>query len=178
MPHTSIFTFLCLTTLLIACHKDPDAPLQGCCDIPAINSTVGNAHIYLPNIFTPNGDGVNDYLWPYGDQFLISIISFQVRDKKGQLVYQAQDGIPNNPNVGWSGTVDGMIKEGMYSVTVQAKASDGTISTLEGKVCNFSCRDMDASDPLPIDGCQFPIQVTDGQFDPRLAPLENNDCFE
>lgn len=178
MPFKPIISLLCLTTLLSACCDNPEPPLQGCCDIPGIHGTVGNAHVYVPNIFTPNGDGHNDYLFAYGDLFLVRLVSFQIRDKEGQVVFQALDQIPNDPISGWDGTINGVLKEGLYNITIQAEASDGTIGTLEGKVCNYPCKEMIAGEPISAQGCQFPSQVTDGYFDPTIPTNEESDCFE
>lgn len=179
MSIKSTLTLLCLTILLSACCDNPEPPLKGCCDTPAINTTVGNATLYVANIFTPNGDGLNDHLFPLGDLFLVRIISFQISDKEGQLVFQALDLTPNISHLGWDGkTVNGVIKEGLYNVTVQAEASDGTISTVEGKVCNFPCMDMSGGETISIQGCQFPTQVTDGQYNPNVHSGEGGDCFK
>jgi gliding motility-associated-like protein len=59
-------------------------------------------NIYVPRVFTPNGDGVNDVLKP----ILVGIASFQyftVYNRWGNIVYQTTD-----PNQGWDGTMKGV----------------------------------------------------------------------
>jgi hypothetical protein len=164
--------------LLIGCDKDGSHKLKGCCDEPAINTTVGNGHLYMPNVFTPNADGINDILWVSADYNIVFIRSFQVRDKEGRTVFQVLDGIPNDYSSGWNGMVNNKYENGIYSVRMQVEASDGTIATLEGKVCNFRCLDNGAEDPISVDGCQFPVQVTDGHFDSLIPNGEQAICFE
>lgn len=53
--------------------------------------------LYVPNSFTPNGDGVNDVFSARGlvvDEFLM-----QIFDRWGELIFES-----DNPEVGWDGT--------------------------------------------------------------------------
>jgi gliding motility-associated-like protein len=59
-------------------------------------------NIYVPRVFTPNGDGVNDVLKP----ILVGITSFQyftVYNRWGNIIFQTTD-----PNQGWDGTFKGV----------------------------------------------------------------------
>ncbi|HWB26499.1 MAG TPA: gliding motility-associated C-terminal domain-containing protein, partial [Chitinophagaceae bacterium] len=57
--------------------------------------------IYLPNAFTPNGDGVNDVFRPFpvGIQ---KLEYFRVYNRWGNLVYQTQTYL-----AGWNGSING-----------------------------------------------------------------------
>ena len=114
--HPLLMIIAC-SSLLFACKKDGNSNvLNGCCDTPAINATVGLGHVYVPNVFTPNGDGINDRLVVNGDQNIILIRSFRVSDKEGTTVFYAEDLIPNDPTNAWDGTVNAKYKNGVYSV--------------------------------------------------------------
>jgi gliding motility-associated-like protein len=59
-------------------------------------------NIYVPKVFTPNGDGVNDILKP----ILVGISAFHyfsVYNRWGNLLFTTED-----PNVGWDGKVKGV----------------------------------------------------------------------
>jgi gliding motility-associated-like protein len=59
-------------------------------------------NIYVPRVFTPNGDGTNDVLRP----ILVGISTFHyfsVYNRWGNLIYTTQD-----PNQGWDGTFKGV----------------------------------------------------------------------
>ena len=59
-------------------------------------------NIYVPRVFTPNGDGVNDVLKP----ILVGMSAFHyfsVYNRWGNLIFTSQD-----PNVGWDGTFKGV----------------------------------------------------------------------
>lgn len=173
-----LFIIACIT-LSIACKKDSNSnPLDGCCDTPAINTTVGNGHVYVPNVFTPNGDGINDLLVVYGDQNIKLIRSFRVNDKEGTSVFFSENIPLNNFIYAWDGTVNNQYKNGVYSIVMEVEALDGTIATLEGKVCNYRCLDTGEEDPISGVGCQFPYQVYNGVFDPTIPTGESSGCFE
>jgi gliding motility-associated-like protein len=57
-------------------------------------------HIYVPNVFSPNGDGENDLLYVRGDG--ISNIEFLVFSRWGNKVFETTD-----INKGWDGTYKG-----------------------------------------------------------------------
>lgn len=57
--------------------------------------------IFVPKTFSPNGDGINDKLYPY----LTGVKTFQyfkVFNRFGKLMYESR-----NPDEGWDGTVSG-----------------------------------------------------------------------
>lgn len=58
-------------------------------------------YVYMPNAFTPNGDGRNDLFKP---RFAgaVSDYSFAVYDRLGALVFESHD-----PEAGWNGTFGG-----------------------------------------------------------------------
>jgi hypothetical protein len=178
LPYHLFFVMLCIT-ISIACNKDGNAKaLDGCCDTPAINAVVGNGHVYVPNVFTPNGDGINDRLVVYGDQNIILIRSFRVSDKEGTSVFYAEDIVPNDPTHVWDGTVNAKYKNGVYYIVMVVQAFEDTIVTLEGKVCNYRCLDSGEEDPISGAGCQFPTQVIDGVYNSTIPTGENAGCFE
>lgn len=178
LPCHLLFGILCIT-ISIACKKDGNGnALNGCCDTPAINAAVGNGHVYVPNVFTPNADGINDRLVVYGDQNIVLIRSFRVSDKEGTSVFYAEDIVPNDPTNVWDGTVNAKYKNGVYSFVMVVEAFDNVTATLSGKVCNYRCLDSGEEDPISGVGCQFPTQVVDGVFNPNIPSGENSGCFE
>ena len=103
-----------------------------------ISESLGNARIYLPNIFTPNGDGVNDYFFLYGDS-IRKIELLEIRNTRNKVVYQIKDVEANDYTTGWDGKENGNVVRGLYSVTLVVEAIDGTIGEFESTVCNYPC---------------------------------------
>jgi len=69
--------------------------------------------IYVPSLFTPNGDGINDVLYVRGES--INNFNFKVFNQLGILLFET-----TNQNMGWKGSVDGKNQpEGNYLWTVE-----------------------------------------------------------
>jgi gliding motility-associated-like protein len=83
----------------------------GCSDSSTAQIVVGSDFdFYIPNCFTPNGDGKNDIFFGYG----VGIIQYrlQIFDRWGNFIYQS-----NDLYSGWDGKVQGssvMCQEDVY----------------------------------------------------------------
>jgi gliding motility-associated-like protein len=65
---------------------------------------------YVPNAFTPNGDGINDVFHPFGQVIDLESYEFQIFDRWGAAVFGTDD-----PNKGWDGTSGGtLLPDGVY----------------------------------------------------------------
>ncbi len=59
--------------------------------------------VYIPNVFTPNQDGVNDFFTVYGDEDVELVLEMRIFDRWGNLVFIQDDFLPNVENYGWNG---------------------------------------------------------------------------
>ncbi len=58
--------------------------------------------IYIPNVFSPNGDGINDVFSIFDGEDLHTISTFQIFDRWGNLIFEEK----NMPlNGGWNGKI-------------------------------------------------------------------------
>ncbi len=72
--------------------------------------------IYVPNIFSPNADGANDYFIIYGGVDVFTIRSFQIYNRWGEKVFEGRDVKPNTIDGGWDGTFKGKeLNPGVYT---------------------------------------------------------------
>ena len=84
--------------------------------------------IYIPNSFTPNGDGMNDTFGAYGEA--IKDFKMLVYNRWGQLIFET-DNVENR----WDGTHQGVkVPEGSYVYKVVAKGVVGKQTTKDGTV--------------------------------------------
>src|SRR5258708_3696490 len=60
-----------------------------------------SCYIAVPSAFTPNGDGLNDYLYPL-NAFKADNLEFRVFNRYGQLVFESRDYTKK-----WDGTING-----------------------------------------------------------------------
>ncbi|MEO9003535.1 MAG: gliding motility-associated C-terminal domain-containing protein [Ginsengibacter sp.] len=73
-----------------------------------------SCYIAVPNAFTPNGDGLNDYLYPL-NAYKANNLKFRIYTRLGQLLYQSNDWTQK-----WDGTVNGEPQDaGVYVWTLQ-----------------------------------------------------------
>ncbi|MEO8821900.1 MAG: gliding motility-associated C-terminal domain-containing protein, partial [Ginsengibacter sp.] len=65
-----------------------------------------NANIFVPNTFSPNGDGVNDIFYPRGNG-VFKILNLQIFSRWGEVVFDKSNFNPNDATSGWDGTFKG-----------------------------------------------------------------------
>ena len=63
--------------------------------------------IFIPNAFSPNGDGQNDLFTIYGGLGVEEIENFQIFSRWGDLVFEKNNFQPNDPTKGWDGFFNG-----------------------------------------------------------------------
>lgn len=74
----------------------------GCTNTASITLLINEIQVTIPNLFTPNGDQVNDYFNLVINGGDPEIITFKVFNRWGQLVYDN-----SRPDVGWDGRIQG-----------------------------------------------------------------------
>lgn len=83
--------------------------------------------IHIPNVFTPNGDGQNDYFWVQVPGKLAECLDLKVYNRWGQLIFKSFAGI-----TAWDGkNSDGdEVPNGTYMYTIEIKdfRYEGTVS--------------------------------------------------
>ena len=73
--------------------------------------------VYIPNSFSPNGDGINDVFSIYADQNagIQNILSMQVYSKWGETLFEQRNFMPDNGSTGWDGKHRGdALNTGIY----------------------------------------------------------------
>jgi gliding motility-associated-like protein len=82
---------------------------NGCSDSAVIRITVNACQIKVPTLFTPNNDGIHDFLSVKGAECL-SVFSMAVLNRWGDVIFETQD-----LNKLWDGTRNGSnLPEGVY----------------------------------------------------------------
>ena len=68
---------------------------------------LGEGEVFVPNVFSPNGDGINDKISVYADKDVHLIDVFRIFDRWGEMMYENTSFPPNDPNIGWDGNLRG-----------------------------------------------------------------------
>ena len=96
--------------------------------------------LYVPNAFSPNGDGFNDllHIFPESDSNLRRIKSFRLFDRWGALIYQKNNFLPLPDIPLWDGTFNGRpMQPGVFVWLLIAELHDGSEKVLSGDVLLF-----------------------------------------
>jgi gliding motility-associated-like protein len=92
------------------------------------------SRVFIPNTFTPNGDGNNDYFFPRGEG-IGTMGSFRVYNRWGEIVFERNNVALNDEHAGWDGTFKGQaLAPDVYMYTMQARCEDGRPVTWKGDI--------------------------------------------
>ncbi len=155
---------LIVIVLLAACTKST-IKKYGCDELPLSGS------ICIPNIFTPNDDGINDVLYVRQSPGLpqIDTMVFRILDGTGAILFYSSD-----PAVGWDGSYNGKKKSGVYTIEIEATLVGGQIVEYSGTV---TCMTKNPNEYVVDDcaNCRFDNQFNgNGGFDSGLPTGEPN----
>jgi gliding motility-associated-like protein len=90
---------------------------------------------YIPNVFSPNGDGVNDYFTIYGRFNLVNIGYLRIFDRWGNQVFEKLDMLPNIPDQGWDGKFNNEpMQPGVYAFSARLDYEDGVSEFIHGDI--------------------------------------------
>lgn len=95
-------------------------------------------NVFIPNAFTPNGDGINDYLFAYSPNML-QIQSMDVFDRWGTIIFHAGNLLPGEDNLGWNGTYNGSkLNAGVYAYVMVVEYENGQVKQHAGNITLLS----------------------------------------
>ena len=101
----------------------------GCLDTACVKIEIDCGELFIPNTFSPNNDGNNDFLCIYGHECL-SEVNFLIFNRWGELVYRF-----NAPDDCWDGTFKGKeLNTATFAYTLQATTLSGEIIKKRGNI--------------------------------------------
>jgi gliding motility-associated-like protein len=119
------------TVYLVKVYTD-----KNCVDSDRITIKVlcDKSQVFIPNTFTPNGDGQNDVFYPRGVG-LSTVKSFRIFNRWGELVFERQNIALNDESNGWDGKFRGTIlPPDVYVYTMDAACDEGDTMTIKGDI--------------------------------------------
>lgn len=113
-PPTWLSCDTCLSTLIETPFQSQNYRIlvitkEGCRDDAQLLLRVNRqVDVYIPNIFSPNGDGENDGFTVYADlRGVKQVRTFQIFSRWGEQVFVRENFQPNDPTLGWDGNFRG-----------------------------------------------------------------------
>jgi len=99
-----------------------------------VNVLCKNENLFMPNTFSPNGDGMNDKYYPRG-KGLFTIKSLRIFSRWGNVVFQKNNFQANNEAYGWDGKYDGkLLTPDVYVYIIEVLCDNGALITSKGNI--------------------------------------------
>ena len=108
----------------------------GCSASDSINikTFCQNAQVFIPNAFTPNGDGFNDVLMVRATGIAL-VKTFRIFNRWGEVVFERGNFAPNNLQNGWDGKIKGVVVgPDVFVYTAEVVCDNGSTYTYKGNV--------------------------------------------
>lgn len=108
----------------------------GCTAVDSITYQVrrNKREVYIPNIFSPNGDGQNDEFGILGGD-VVRISTLSIYDRWGMRLMHVEDVEPDAPEAFWDGTSQGQdLAPDTYSYVAQVRYLDGLEKVMKGQI--------------------------------------------
>ena len=91
--------------------------------------------IYIPNVFSPNNDGKNDFFFVPSNPAIEKLLSLNIYDRWGNHVYGVEDILTGETDTGWDGKFHGKeMNPGVFVYYLKYRSPDQTQSTLKGHI--------------------------------------------
>jgi gliding motility-associated-like protein len=87
--------------------------------------------VFIPNSFSPNGDGKNESFMIFSGDDVVKIKSLQIFNRWGGLVFSAKDFLPNDLSMAWDGKD---MATGVYTYLAEIVFKDGETEFKYGDV--------------------------------------------
>ncbi len=99
-----------------------------------INIACDNSQVFIPNVFTPNGDGMNDRFYISG-KGISKITKFLIYNRWGELVYERYNIPANDPAEGWDGQYKGVVlPPDVFMYVIEANCNLGEVFKYKGDI--------------------------------------------
>jgi gliding motility-associated-like protein len=103
-------------------------------DRVTVNVLCNDANVFIPNTFSPNGDGANDIFFIRGSGvFQIKVL--KIFNRWGEVVFERSNTFANNSSSGWDGSFNGKkLLPDIYVYTVAIVCDNNSILTYKGNI--------------------------------------------
>ncbi|MDG1433508.1 MAG: gliding motility-associated C-terminal domain-containing protein [Saprospiraceae bacterium] len=110
--------------------------IDDCSTSDSINVFVNKIRdVFIPNAFSPNGDGANDYFFINANKSVSLIKNMSIFSRWGAVVFEGNNLPPNDFSYGWNGFVKGKLASpGVYIWMAEIEYLDGEVIQISGNL--------------------------------------------
>lgn len=92
-------------------------------------------NVFIPNAFSPNGDGYNDLFMIFAGKEVKEVKVFKVFNRWGETVLEQGGFLPNDPRFGWDGVFRGQpMNAAVFAYFAEIEMVDGQVVVFKGDV--------------------------------------------
>jgi gliding motility-associated-like protein len=92
------------------------------------------SNIFIPNTFSPNGDGSNEIFYPRGTG-LFKIKTLKIFNRWGEIVFDKSSFDANNPSNGWDGSSKGVkLNSDVFVYVLEVICDNNSVLTYKGNI--------------------------------------------
>jgi gliding motility-associated-like protein len=108
----------------------------GCTATDAVTVFVicNNQNVFIPNTFSPNGDGANDVFYPRG-RGIYQVQSMRIFNRWGEMVFQRVNFMANDAAAGWNGRYKGIAANpDVYTYIIEVVCDNSEVIPFKGNI--------------------------------------------
>lgn len=91
--------------------------------------------IFVPNVIKPDSDGLNNIVTIYAGIEVARVLSMRIFDRWGELLFENQNFLPNDPRAGWNGQFKGeLVNPGVYIYAIEVEYVNGETEVISGDI--------------------------------------------
>ena len=109
---------------------------NGCRATDSVNVYVDRTRgVYIPNAFSPNGDGYNDRITVFSSRNVRRVVRFLIFDRGGDQVFERKEFPTNDLSLGWDGFHRGRLMNSQtLAYFAEVEYEDGEVVLFEGSI--------------------------------------------
>jgi large repetitive protein len=121
-------TYIVTVTTAYGCSANDTINIKTFCE---------SAQVFIPNAFTPDGDGLNDVLMVRGTG-IVSVKYFRIFNRWGEIVFERDNFPPNEIRYGWDGRIKGIVgPPDVFVYTAEVVCENGSTFIYKGNTSSI-----------------------------------------
>ena len=117
----------------VSAQSTDGCPVSAAIDV--LYASCGDKDLWIPNAFSPNGDGINDVFMVRGNPSTVTIEKMVIYNRLGNKVFESNNGLPNDTAAGWDGQYKGQLAQvDSYAYYVLVKLANGIKKEIKGSL--------------------------------------------